>query len=385
MGRFVFRLAAVISLIASVAVSQSSITFACVGDYGREAAVQSVANFIASKNPDFIVTVGDNNYTPNNTTVQSWDDEVGRYYGQFIRYPAGSTSSFAPGPAVNKFFPALGNHDWDANIAGWYNYFELPNNERYFDVVKGPVHLFFIDSDARETDGNTSASTQGQWLQSRLGASVSPWRIVLFHHPSYSSSSVHGNTPALQWPFATWGASIVLTGHDHTYERIVKSGFNYIVNGIGGRPLYAFRSTPEPGSIVRYNANYGAVFVTANDSMLTLRAFTIGNVLIDSLTLSRTPTTSAEPTSPALFHLEQNFPNPFNPATTIGFTLIERSVVELKLLDELGNDVATLVNDERSTGRHEIQFSTQHLASGVYFYRLTARGHSETKRLMLLK
>jgi 3',5'-cyclic AMP phosphodiesterase CpdA len=288
--RHCFIFSSLTFLIASTACAQTSVRFSCVGDYGRELAVQSVANFVASKNPDFVVTVGDNNYTPSDTTVQAWDDEIGQYYGQFIRYPAGSASAFAPGCAVNKFFPALGNHDWDAGISGWQNYFELPGNERYYDVVKGPVHLFFIDSDGREQDGNTSSSVQGLWLQQRLASSTSSWKIVLLHHPPFSSSSTHGNTPNLQWPFAAWGASLVLAGHDHTYERIMKNGFPYVVNGLGGRPLYAFRETPEDGSAVRYNENYGAVFITATTSRLTLTAYSIANVLIDSLSLPEPPT-----------------------------------------------------------------------------------------------
>jgi hypothetical protein len=94
----------------------------------------------------------------------------------------------------------------------------------------------------------------------------------------------------LQWPFAAWGASLVLAGHDHTYERIMKNGFPYVVNGLGGRPLYAFRETPEDGSAVRYNENYGAVFITATTSRLTLTAYSIANVLIDSLSLPEPPT-----------------------------------------------------------------------------------------------
>jgi hypothetical protein len=265
------------------AFSQVPVRFACVGDYPTGASVQSVANLVASWNPDFIFTVGDNNYTPNNPSVASWDNEVGQYYGAFIKYPAGSTSAYSPGPPTNRFFPALGNHDWDADIAGWYNYFDLPGNERYFEVVKGPVHLYFIDSDSREPDGCTSTSVQGQWLQSRLANSGSPWKIVVFHHPPYSSSTAHGNTPYMQWPFAEWGATLVVNGHDHVYERIVKSEFNYVVNGLGGAPLYVFNATPEPGSVVRYSDNYGAMLFTATTQTLIVKAYSITHELIDSL------------------------------------------------------------------------------------------------------
>ncbi len=266
---------------------QASIRFAAVGDFWNEANTQSVANLVASWNPDFVITVGDNTYTVSATTA-AWDNEVGQFYGQFIKYPAGSTSAFQPGPASNQFFPALGNHDWDAGIAGWNSYFELPGNERYYDFVQGPVHFFVVDSDPREPDGITSGSVQGLWLQTQLAASTSPWKIVYFHHPPYSSSSNHGNTPALQWPFQTWGATAVMSGHDHTYERILKNGFPYFVDGFGGRSLYGFNPTPESGSAVRYNANYGAMLIEANADTITIKSYSVagGGTLIDTYTIA---------------------------------------------------------------------------------------------------
>lgn len=153
--------------------------------------------------------------------------------------------------------------------------------------MQGPAHLFFIDSDGREPDGTTSGSTQGQWLQARLAASGSPWKIVVFHHPSYSSSS-RGNNADLQWPFQAWGAHAVLNGHEHQYERIMKNGFPYIVCGTGGRSLTGF-STVEPGSAVRYNANYGAMLVDASTDSIVFRFYSVagtaGGTLIDRYVL----------------------------------------------------------------------------------------------------
>lgn len=270
--------------------SQPSIRFAAVGDYWNEANTQAVADLVASWNPDFVITVGDNTYTVSATTV-AWDNEVGQFYGQYIKYPFGSTSAYQPGPAVNQFFPALGNHDWDADTSGWNNYFELPNNERYYQFVQGPVHFFVIDSDSREPGGITSGSVQGQWLQTQLAASTSPWKIVYFHHPPYTSAA-RGNNTALQWPFQVWGADAVLSGHEHHYERIMKDGFPYIVCGMGGRSLSGF-STVEPGSVVRYNANYGAMLIEANDDTLTLKSYSIaggaGGTLIDTYTIANSP------------------------------------------------------------------------------------------------
>ena len=85
------------------------------------------------------------------------------------------------------------------------------------------------------------------------------------------------------------------------------------------------------------------------------------------------------------FRLYQNFPNPFNPATTIRFSLPERKRVELKVFDVLGREVATLVRDVRDAGSHAVIFDGSHLASGLYFCRLVADTHYQTSTLVLLK
>jgi hypothetical protein len=88
---------------------------------------------------------------------------------------------------------------------------------------------------------------------------------------------------------------------------------------------------------------------------------------------------------PYKFRLEQNYPNPFNPSTAINFQLSATSHVTLKVFDVLGREVTTLVDETRHAGKHSVSFDARELPSGVYFYRLTAGGAVETKRMMLLK
>lgn len=65
----------------------------------------------------------------------------------------------------------------------------------------------------------------------------------MLHHAPFSSGSSHGSNPRVQWPFQAWGADVVLSGHDHLYERILKTGgFPYFVNGLGGASIYGFGS-----------------------------------------------------------------------------------------------------------------------------------------------
>ena len=90
---------------------------------------------------------------------------------------------------------------------------------------------------------------------------------------------------------------------------------------------------------------------------------------------------------PIAFKLDQNYPNPFNPTTTINYSVPKTSFVIIKVYDVLGNEVATLVNEEKKAGNYRTQLTTgsKQWASGVYFYRMSAGSFTETKKLILMK
>ena len=90
-------------------------------------------------------------------------------------------------------------------------------------------------------------------------------------------------------------------------------------------------------------------------------------------------------TAPTKFTLEQNYPNPFNPSTTIRYGLPARTHVTMTIYNALGQQVAELVNGEVDAGNHDVKFEGSNLASGVYFYRLTAGEHADSKKLILMK
>ena len=85
------------------------------------------------------------------------------------------------------------------------------------------------------------------------------------------------------------------------------------------------------------------------------------------------------------FQLEQNYPNPFNPSTRIQYAVSNRQFVSLKVYDVLGNEIAVLVNEEKSAGIYEIEFDAIGLSSGIYFYTLRSGGFAQTKKMILLK
>ena len=85
------------------------------------------------------------------------------------------------------------------------------------------------------------------------------------------------------------------------------------------------------------------------------------------------------------FLLEQNYPNPFNPTTTIGYGIKEKCNVKVTILNSIGEEVAMLVNEEKESGYHTVEFNASSLPSGVYFYQLKAGSFIETKKMILLK
>ena len=88
---------------------------------------------------------------------------------------------------------------------------------------------------------------------------------------------------------------------------------------------------------------------------------------------------------PSAFRLEQNYPNPFNPSTTIRYSIGAASHVTLKVYNTLGQEVATLVDENQSVGEHQAKFDAANLSSGIYLYKITAGSNTESMKMVLLK
>jgi hypothetical protein len=247
-----------------------------IGDYGTAGPdLAAVAALIDSWRVDFIITTGDNNYPIG--SPKTIDENIGQYFHSYI---SPYTGDYGPGAETNRFFPTLGNHDWMWNNAQPYlDYFDLPGNERYYEFEWAFLHFFAVSSDWAEPDGIGKNSTQAEWLQTALAASNASWQIVYFHHAPYSSG-YHGSTPHMQWPFSEWGADVVLTGHDHHYERLQVDGLPYFVVGNCGGVIYDI-PTIFPGSQFRYREAYGALMVTANPKVLRFEFFNVEGILVD--------------------------------------------------------------------------------------------------------
>jgi hypothetical protein len=123
---------------------------------------------------------------------------------------------------------------------------------------------------------------------------------------------------------------------------------------------------------VRYNST-----ITKNDTLEFL--------ITDNQTIHQTKQFIFSYAAPKEYRLEQNYPNPFNPSTKIRYQVSSISQVSLKVYDILGNEVVTLVNEQKEPGYYEVEFKASNIASGVYIYRLTSGKFVSTKKMLMVK
>jgi hypothetical protein len=258
-----------------------SIIFAIIGDYGKAGGSEKdVATLVKSWRPDFIITTGDNNYQSGE--LKTIKENISAYYGDFIYNFDAPIDYRCNGKAfedgVNRFFPTPGNHDAKNKhkLLPYLTFFTLPQTERYYNFVWGPVSFYSLNSVAKDVD------EQKKWLFEQLNLSDTPFNIVYFHHSPYSPGP-HGNSVKMQWDFYGSDVNVVFSGHDHIYSRIEKKGeegLYYIVNGLGGRSLYDCDSSPlskEKFDTFCYNGDYGAIKATATYNKLIIEFYAVWN------------------------------------------------------------------------------------------------------------
>lgn len=195
-------------------------------------------------------------------------------------YGDGTASEFANcyqpswGRHKGRTRPSPGNHDYETEGAsGYFGYFGAAAGEPdkgYYGYDLGDWHIVALNSNVSMEAG----SAQGRWLRADLAASTKRCTLAYWHHPRFSSSDSHGSSTE---PQPLWealyqaGAEIVLSGHDHTYERFAPQtpdgrpdparGVRQFVVGTGGARLYDF-GDPIANSEVRYNDGHGVLKLT---------------------------------------------------------------------------------------------------------------------------
>jgi hypothetical protein len=127
------------------------------------------------------------------------------------------------------------------------------------------------------------------------------------------------------------------------------------------------------------SGNYAGEFIpNGSGGLITPNAIVIRQSITTSVSNNNSLTEKS-------FMLEQNYPNPFNPGTTISWQSSVGSWQTLKVYDVLGNEVATLINEFKAAGKYDLEFDSEDLTSGIYFYQIRAGQFVETKKMILLK
>jgi tartrate-resistant acid phosphatase type 5 len=152
--------------------------------------------------------------------------------------------------------------------AGRY-FFGAKPSRRYYKVTVGTVDYFLLNlntfpHDAIDPDGITYDSIQGQWLKGELYNSTNKFRVVIFHQPPYTDvDAYYPGYVTSRWPFKSWGANLIISGHSHVYERFNIDNLQYIVNGSAGSDVRGFRSG-QNNSVFRA-ASEGYLKLTADN------------------------------------------------------------------------------------------------------------------------
>jgi hypothetical protein len=185
-----------------------------------------------------------------------------------------------------------GNHDYLAggSIAAWKTYFG--RTLTYFTQAFGEMEFFFYDTNETHVDndqtslGASQNAPMGQWLLNALRQSKARWKIVIIHHPAYTSSTHSpGGYPAMAWDWPGLGVALVLQSHDHVAERILKDGATYFTVGLGGSAVHAF-GTPLAESKFRSTTN-GYLKLYDSRSELVVEYYDTAQNLLDRVKISR--------------------------------------------------------------------------------------------------
>ncbi len=194
------------------------------------------------------------------------------------------------GVLINKpMMACLG--DEDGNSSFYYNLFEFPGNEKYYSFNYNNIHFTILDALLNETD--VSFSDQIDWLLEDLQNNEKPWTIVLQHFPLFTSTEEFhlgkylSLQSYLQPIFESSGVDIVISGHDHFYERLTNNNISYIITGGGGSPLEQI----NPIYIVNQSEFIKSIFhgmlIDVFDSQIFIRSFDTDLNIIDYYSLSK--------------------------------------------------------------------------------------------------
>ena len=225
-----------------------------MGDFGVGGQFQRdfgerVRRFEARNRANLLLALGDNDYSESPATFRSnWAESFGW--------------ASRRGLAVAG---VLGNHDVRVE-EGRYQYSTLGIPNRFYRRRAGPVELFLLDSN-RIDDAQTS------WLARSLARSRAPWKLAVLHHPAFTCGTYRSHPDVVRrWVplFERHRVALVLSGHDHNYQRFLpRRGVRYVVHGGGNSRLYPVTGCPAGyPRLARGSAEHGFLYVVAGPKRL---------------------------------------------------------------------------------------------------------------------
>ncbi|MEO8698913.1 MAG: metallophosphoesterase [Kofleriaceae bacterium] len=248
---------------------KDKIRFIALGDTGTGGAAQkAIANWISAQPFDLMLFLGDIAYDEGTPT--QLQRNFFAIYRDFLRFV----------PA----FPTIGNHERRTRSGRpYFEAFVLPEPERYYSFDWGSVHFVAIDTTQRD-------SKQLTWLDEDLTRNKLPWVIVFGHHPMYTNS-LRGPQLWIRRAFSKiltdHKVDLVLTGHEHQYERFRVNGVNYVVSGGGGGQLTRFYG--ESRALKQFTVHHFLAFEVGAET-LEMRVIDIGGRELEKVELSKNGT-----------------------------------------------------------------------------------------------
>jgi tartrate-resistant acid phosphatase type 5 len=250
---------------------QQQVGVLAVGDFGvggsRQKKLGAAMRRFEVLNPaDTLVTLGDNDYTASPAAFRA-------NWAEAFDWLEASGVSVAG---------TLGNHDV-AVQRGRYEFPTLGMPAPFYRRRVGDVELFLLDSNAPTWD-------QTRWLDRALAASTARWKIAVFHHPPYTCGAYRGHVLVGQrWVplFERYRVRLVLSGHDHNYQRFrTRRGVTYVVHGGGSGYFYPLRPCPRTYPIrLRKATEQGFLYVVARADRLDGYAVNMAGRRTDAFTL----------------------------------------------------------------------------------------------------
>jgi Calcineurin-like phosphoesterase len=253
-------------------VKDGSVRFAVIGDTGSGSSKQRevgdmMVQYRAVYPFDFVLMMGDNMY--GGETPADFEKKFAEPYKSLLDNKV-------------KFYATLGNHDMALQVN--YENFNM-NGKEYYRFKKGNVAFYSLNS-------NYMDPKQVKWLEDELVKDTSDWKICFFHHPPYSSAKKHGSDDQLREVvepvFVKYGVNVVLTGHDHVYERIKpQKGINYFVSGAGGKLRTGDLKGSSPLTEKSYDRDMHFMLFEVAGDQLYFQAISRTGETVDSGVLAR--------------------------------------------------------------------------------------------------